>query len=422
MWLWRLAFDDRWVAAAPPDARWRARAVVWFAAAVAPWGAVFAAVFALLGLWPLAASLALAAVGVGSAPFLLARTGAVPLATHWATAWFVQSLVVCALVLDGVMAACVPWLAASVVLATLAVGWRAGLVWLVVDHVVLVALVGAQYAGVVPAPVAPAEVQWALAGLAHGGLVTVAFSLVFASVTVVERGRQELLVARAQAEEANRRKSEFLARMSHELRTPLNAIIGYAELVAEDVPPGPQADVGRIRDAGGHLLAVVNDVLDLAKVEAGHLEFRRERIAVDTLLRKVAEVGAPLAAARGNRLVVQGAGVALADELRLLQCLLNLVGNAARFTTSGEIRVTGSVTRDEVRLEVADTGVGIPPDALDRVFEPFAQVADAVPGPSGGTGLGLAIVRQYATHMGGTITAESVLGAGSRFVLTVPAG
>jgi signal transduction histidine kinase len=241
---------------------------------------------------------------------------------------------------------------------------------------------------------------------------------------------EELEKARDQALEASRAKSTFLANMSHELRTPLNAIIGYSELLSEELPPqgfdNERMDLQKIRSAAQHLLELVSEILDLAKIEAGKLELAIEPVDVFTLLEEAVAVVEHASAANRNTLKVEcsSGGVIQTDRIRLRQILINLLGNAAKFTEDGSIIVRCSRVnrerKDWVLIEVQDTGIGIPPEHLSRLFENFQQVDSSSTRKYGGTGLGLAISRRIARTLGGDITAVSRPGEGSTFTVTMP--
>jgi len=245
---------------------------------------------------------------------------------------------------------------------------------------------------------------------------------------IEERVRTEELLrtAKAAAEESNRCKSVFLATMSHELRTPLNAIIGYAELLGEELEgrgePQFVSDVRRIREAGLHLTSVIGDILDLSKIEAGRIELSIEDVDVVLISREIVSTIAPLVQTNRNVLRLECAPDRVrADAKYLRQCLLNLLGNACKFTDDGSILFQIQKQDAAICFSVKDTGVGIPPDKLALLFEPCRQVDDSPSRDKGGTGLGLAITRRLAELMGGSITVESEPGAGSTFTMRLPA-
>jgi PAS domain S-box-containing protein len=248
-------------------------------------------------------------------------------------------------------------------------------------------------------------------------------------ITEQRRVERELRLAKEQAEQASRAKSEFLANMSHELRTPLNAILGYAEMLQEEAAELGEAafveDLGKIRGAGKHLLALIEDVLALAQLDAGRLALQVELVDWDALLAALDATGAALAAGRGLGWWLAPPAAPprwRADTRRLSQCLGHLLSNAAKFTQQGAIGLRIRQTDDTLRFEVVDTGIGIEPAQQATLFEDFTQ-ADASPSRRyGGTGLGLAITRRLMRLMGGEVTLESRPGAGSTVTLTWPLG
>ena len=248
--------------------------------------------------------------------------------------------------------------------------------------------------------------------------------------------RQIAAMAHAEAAlESSRVKSEFIATMSHELRTPLNAIIGYSELIGEQVSPGDEnesdirKDAGSITAAAWHLLRMVNDILDHSRIDAQTERAPVESVEVRHLLAEMEEVMAPQARARGNVLsIATDADVysVSANPVRLRQCLLNLVGNAIKFTKAGAISVRARTLRQGERayvaFDVTDSGIGIAPAVLGRLFAPFVQGDVSIAREYGGAGLGLSITRKLARAMGGDVTVVSEPGKGSTFTLLIPAG
>jgi signal transduction histidine kinase len=235
--------------------------------------------------------------------------------------------------------------------------------------------------------------------------------------------------ARREADAANEAKSQFLANMSHELRTPLNAIIGYSEIMREtaldDSRSQDVADTDRVLRASRHLLGLINDVLDVAKIEAGKMDILAAGFDPGRVIASAVEAVGPAMAARGNRLEVTIAsdlGVVYSDAKRFQQCLLNLLSNAAKFTENGLVRVTALRTQDCLIVDVSDTGIGIAPSRLTAIFEPFVQADRDTAVKFGGTGLGLALTRQLARLLGGDVTATSKLGQGSCFRLSIATG
>ncbi|MCA9713877.1 MAG: HAMP domain-containing histidine kinase [Myxococcales bacterium] len=232
--------------------------------------------------------------------------------------------------------------------------------------------------------------------------------------------------ARARAEDASMAKSDFLARMSHELRTPLNAIIGYAELLVDDFEhEGDEhgEDARRIVSAGRHLLELINEVLDLAKVESGELEIAVDDVALAPLLTRLRETVEPLARRGDNLLEWQVASAPArlrTDSLRLRQVLLNLLGNACKFTAGGRVTLAIEPDPDDASwllFHVRDTGIGMSDAQLARAFEPFVQVSADDALRKTGTGLGLALTRRLVDRLGGQLTAVSQPGAGSTFTV-----
>jgi len=248
----------------------------------------------------------------------------------------------------------------------------------------------------------------------------------------VEDRTKLLAKAVKDAEEASKAKSSFLAKMSHELRTPLNAIIGYSEMLQEDARDDGDTrtaeDLDKVLNAARHLLGLINDVLDISKIEAGKMELFLETFPLPAIIREVAATVSPLIGKKGNRLAIECAediGTMHADATKLRQMLLNLLSNASKFTEHGVItlRVTrfAGMGGDIIELAIIDTGIGMTPEQLARLFQAFSQADASTASKYGGTGLGLAISKQFAQLMKGDITVSSVAGTGSTFTIRLPA-
>lgn len=250
---------------------------------------------------------------------------------------------------------------------------------------------------------------------------------VYTDITELRRQNIELERAREASEVANRAKSQFLANMSHELRTPLNAIIGYSEILQEDAADTGQKqfapDLQKIEGAGRHLLGLINDILDLSKVEAGKMDVFIEEVDVPSLLSEVNAIIAPLAAKNGNALEIStpdGLDSIRSDRTKLKQCLLNVLSNASKFTHDGKLALTVErFERSMIRMTISDTGIGMNEDQLGRLFQAFNQADASTTKRFGGTGLGLAITRHFCRLLGGDITVTSAPGKGSTFTIVV---
>jgi signal transduction histidine kinase len=243
---------------------------------------------------------------------------------------------------------------------------------------------------------------------------------------VAERTR-ELQEVNRQLEVTSRHKSEFLARMSHELRTPMNAIIGFTRLVmrrSQDIlPKRDHENLGKVLISAEHLLTLINDILDLSKVEAGRTEVHTVNFELEPLINLCLRTVEPLIKNERLRLVKElevGIPPLSTDQDKLKQILINLLSNAIKFTEAGTITVSAQCRDKEVAISVADTGIGIPEEALVRVFEEFHQVDNSATRRYSGTGLGLSISRHFAHLLGGNLTVHSALKAGSTFTLTIP--
>ncbi len=247
-------------------------------------------------------------------------------------------------------------------------------------------------------------------------------------ITRAKAHSAELAEARQAAEAANRAKSQFLATMSHEIRTPMNGVLGVADLLAETpLTPEQREYVATILDSGRALLDIINDVLDLSKLEAGRVDITAEPLRLTDVVRRSMDILLPVARKKGIALLCQIPdidGLHVGDAGRLRQVLLNLIGNAVKFTERGGVTLTvartGMAESDCFRIAIADTGIGIPADRCEQVFDSFSQADNSISRQFGGTGLGLTISRRLARQMGGDIEVQSEPGRGSVFTLVVP--
>ncbi len=253
---------------------------------------------------------------------------------------------------------------------------------------------------------------------------------VYSDITELRQQNLELEEARELSEVANRTKSQFLANISHELRTPLNAIIGYSEILQEDAADSGQEqlvpDLKKIEGAGRHLLGLINDILDLSKVEAGKMDVFIEDIDISSLLDEVKSIITPLVAKNGNKLELRLAdhiGSMRTDRTKVKQCLLNVLSNASKFTQDGKLTVEVErleADRPMIQITISDTGIGMSEEQLGRLFQAFSQADASTTKKFGGTGLGLAITRHFSRLLGGDITVASQVGVGSTFTITLP--
>jgi signal transduction histidine kinase/CheY-like chemotaxis protein len=249
------------------------------------------------------------------------------------------------------------------------------------------------------------------------------------SILAIQNARlfREIEDKSSQLEDANRYKSEFVANMSHELRTPLNAIIGYSEMLEEEAADLDQKsfipDLQKINGAGKHLMSLINNVLDLSKIEAGKMELYLERFPVSPMLEDLASTMTPLVEKNRNRLEIHCPAemeTMFADARRVRQVLLNLLSNACKFTEDGVISLEAEKLGGLVCFRVRDTGIGMTREQIDRLFQAFMQADASVTRKYGGTGLGLVISKRFCQMMGGDLTVQSEHGKGSTFLVTLP--
>ncbi|MFY0537610.1 sensor histidine kinase [Nannocystis pusilla] len=382
-------------------------------------------------------------------PWLLRRRGTPVAAGHWITGCVFAGTVYAVSTTGAfaspywILLAIVPFLAAQMA------GRRAGHLWGAICLVGVCALFFADhFTDVLPqfhdpdryattTAIYGAMTILAVHGLSHLADLAKDEAIARAEAAAAQLEHADLEIERArilaqQAVAANSAKSAFMATMSHELRTPLNAVIGYAEMLVEDADaqglPDMRDDLVKIVGASQHLLGLIDDVLDLSRVEATKLDLRREQFAPEDVAREVTEALQPLARTRGNVLEVHGPPAPLhatLDRSRLRQVLINLIGNALKFTARG--RVTVYVRGEEVGparfvvFAVEDTGIGIREGDHRRIFEPFTQVDSSPRRRYEGTGLGLALCKHLVEMMGGSIGVRSEFGHGSVFTVRLPA-
>ena len=386
-----------------------------------------------------------AAVLIAATTPLLHRGG-----LAWAGSWLAGIVFVGAaypiLVAGGVFSAFWALLTVSPVLAAVIAGRVSGAVWAGVSASFAALIWALQRTGRMPPQIQPPEDPAQLAAVAMVAIIAVLTILVAFSETTkreaigqiaaasqrLEQLVQDELHSRelaAQAVAANAAKSAFLATMSHELRTPLNIILGYSELALEHLEERgdeeTREDLRRVHGAGQHLLGLISDILDISRIEAERLTLARQSFDLGALVQELVLTFQPLAVRGGTSLHAElepGLVPSGLDPTRVRQVLINLLSNALKFTRGGRVRVTARRVDDGRTLEVVvrDSGIGIPPDKLEQIFQPFTQVDPSTTRRYEGTGLGLAISRKLCELMGGALTASSTLGRGSRFTVRLP--
>ncbi|HEY2827481.1 MAG TPA: ATP-binding protein, partial [Pirellulales bacterium] len=408
------------------DLHRRARLIVAFTLALIVWAPLFAAIYFALQLPSLGESI-LVAVTLGLLNLRLMRAvGSIKLSGNLVAGIFFGLITYLCVRSGGINSPAVAWFIAVPVLATMMLGFRNGMVWLAATLAAMPVLFVEQRSNW-PIALTLDTNQFTIWGLA----AAVGITLVIYSLILIYEGLKDAAVDTLLA--ANRSKSEFLANMSHEIRTPLTAILGYTDLLENDVEPIDRQrraeNVATIKRAGEHLLTVVNDILDLSKIEAGKLKLEDVECDLPELLLEIDSIMRPRVVGKGLTLDVRLATAVpcrvQTDPTRLRQILLNLAGNAVKFTEQGQVEITAAV-RDEdadamLHIDVRDTGMGMTPQQKESLFNPFTQADSSVTRRFGGTGLGLAICRRLAQLMGGSISLEQTLpGIGSLFRASLP--
>lgn len=425
---WRTALNwiDPWVPQGLDAEQTRlARAVISMAVALAPWAPIIGCSVMLLGERVAGGAILFTGVVCMALPPLVYRTARLELASHLLVFGLVQGLVVSGVLLGGAGSPPTSWLALVPVVATATGGVRVGSVWTAIVIGCALLIHAFQAGGFVPKPYLAGS--WVYVG-------TISCIGLYFLVGVFLRANdvlyQNLLARTRRAEDrerlANQAKSTFLANMSHEIRTPLNAMLGYAELVREEAEdrnePEMVEDLERVGRSGRHLLELVNDILDLSKIEAGRMELVQEQVALEPMVRSLAEELEPLVTANRNRLELElEAHTVNTDSARLRQCVLNLLSNALKFTEDGVVWVRLYARCDRICIEVTDTGIGMDAEALERLFEPFGQGSATTARRYGGSGLGMSITKKLTELLGGELLVRSAPGTGSTFTIEIPA-
>ncbi len=400
-------------------------------AALGVWGPAFVPFYLWWGAWFGAAVCTATVVMLWTVPTLLYRTGKVVAVAHYALLLVVIALALLAWEAGGHRAPSLVGMLVVPLLATAMMGPRRGAVWLIPTIASLAVFYWLDARGMA----APSQIASDDLSLPYGVVAVGVTTFLFSVATLYERlndlntvtltrSADRLRNALQEAEAANTSKSMFLANMSHELRTPLNAILGYTELLQEEIEDEThRADLVRVHRAGAHLLALIDGVLDLSKIEAGRVETRPAPLDIETFVRDLGVALEPVMRANNNRYVVHmphQAVLLVVDANALQRVLGNLLSNAAKFTHNGQVALDVAEAGDGLRIDVSDTGIGMSSSEIKRVFREFEQADASATRSFGGAGLGLAIARRYTQLMGGRLTATSQPGVGSTFTLHLP--
>jgi len=392
----------------------------------------FVVVYALAGAWPLVALVTGAMAAACLVPTLLGRTGTVGPATHLLMAAGFAGLIGVSYFTGGAAAPGLIWLGPVPLLSLLLLGRRAAVGWCGATLLAYAAFWGTGEAGHSYPNLLPegwrSTVDYLSAGIV--AILLLSYGVLFENararaLSALNSTNEALAQARDEAERSANIKAEFLATMSHEIRTPMNGVIGMTELLLGTTLDADQRSHAElIRRSGETLLRLVDDILDFSKVDAGRVELEHAPFALHDVVHQVARLAGSRADEKSVAMVVDLAedcpNWVLGDQVRVVQVLTNLVGNAVKFTEHGSVRVSATFADDRVTFTVDDTGVGIPRDVQRRLFQPFRQADSSTTRRFGGTGLGLAISARLVELMGGSIGFRSELHLGSSFWFTVP--
>ena len=383
------------------------------------------------GLWRTGAVSGLAALSLFSV-LLLVRRGASIERVGAVVLCALSFLTACLSVLSGTHGAiALFWIALTPTVALSVAGPRMAGAVFVFNSALVTATIWVMYQGIVPVRIDVSHQPGAhIVSMLGAMLAYYALSLAYErendeSITELERNNAALTEARKVAEDASRAKGAFLATMSHEIRTPMNGVLGMTSvMLSTELPPAVRDGLMVIKQSGDTLMGLLNDLLDLSRIEAGRLEIEQCPVDVAAEMRTVTTLLAPFAVERGDRIEVRidesVPRYVLGDPLRVRQVLLNLVSNGLKFTRGGDVSISARVEGERLRIDVSDTGIGIAPEALAKLFTPFKQADASTTRRFGGTGLGLAIVRQLVDAMGGHVAVESAPGEGSTFTVFLP--